>query len=161
MEQDRTADSTGDCDEYSSTVVRRYRSSRDPRDTCPDRPPDLNVVRVQVPICNTREDVMVNCAKIAAKIKGAKMGYPGLDLIIFPEYSTQVLPLVETTKMQMMVFFVTHKFGGAHFKSSCSKIGAFFFFFFTCTCAFNFYISACTISFIIHIHLPKWILFSL
>jgi predicted amidohydrolase len=30
--------------------------------------------------------VLKNCEKIVAKIRGAKAGYPGLDLIIFPEY---------------------------------------------------------------------------
>eukprot|EP00850_Spirogloea_muscicola_P019247 SM000187S03864 [mRNA] locus=s187:25698:28100:+ [translate_table: standard] len=47
------------------------------------------VVNYKVPVCESHEDVIANCNKIAAKIKGAKLGYPGLDLIIFPEYSTQ------------------------------------------------------------------------
>ncbi|EFN51574.1 hypothetical protein CHLNCDRAFT_140067 [Chlorella variabilis] len=47
------------------------------------------VVNYRVPICETREDVMENCKKIAATVQGLKRGYPGLDLVIFPEYSTQ------------------------------------------------------------------------
>ena len=35
--------------------------------------------------------VLENCHKISTFIDGVKAGYPGLDLICFPEYSTQVL----------------------------------------------------------------------
>lgn len=48
------------------------------------------VVNYKVPVCESKEDVIANCHRIADTIKGAKMGYPGLDLIIFPEYTTQV-----------------------------------------------------------------------
>jgi amidase len=47
------------------------------------------VVNYQVPIVETREQVLQNCRKIAGFIDGMKRGYPGLDLIIFPEYTTQ------------------------------------------------------------------------
>jgi amidase len=47
------------------------------------------VVNYQVPVCETHDEVLANCEKIADMIKGVKMGYPGLDLICFPEYSTQ------------------------------------------------------------------------
>lgn len=47
------------------------------------------VVNYRVPVCESRQDVLQNCARIAKMIEGAKRGYPGLDLIIFPEYSTQ------------------------------------------------------------------------
>jgi predicted amidohydrolase len=43
-----------------------------------------------VPVCESHDQVIANCKRIAGFIKGAKLGYPGLDLIIFPEYSTQV-----------------------------------------------------------------------
>ena len=43
------------------------------------------VVNYKVPVCESKEDVIANCHRIADTIKGAKMGYPGLDLIIFPE----------------------------------------------------------------------------
>lgn len=36
------------------------------------------VVNYRVPICESSDEVIANCHKIAATIKGAKMGYPGL-----------------------------------------------------------------------------------
>jgi amidase len=47
------------------------------------------VVNYLVPIFETKEQVISNfisnCHNIAAYIDGVKKGYPGLDLIIFPE----------------------------------------------------------------------------
>jgi amidase len=47
------------------------------------------VVNYQVPVVETRKEVEKNCKLIAQFVEGMKRGYPGLDLIIFPEYSTQ------------------------------------------------------------------------
>jgi amidase len=47
------------------------------------------VVNYQVPVCETKQDVLKNCERIAQMVWGTKRGFPGLDLIIFPEYSTQ------------------------------------------------------------------------
>ena len=47
------------------------------------------VVNYQVPVVETKEQVRDNCQRIAGFIEGMKRGYPGLDLIIFPEYTTQ------------------------------------------------------------------------
>lgn len=47
------------------------------------------VVNYQVPICESKDDVIKNCKRIASFMDGIKRGYPGCDLIIFPEYSTQ------------------------------------------------------------------------
>lgn len=47
------------------------------------------VVNYPPPVVETREQVLENCRKIAQYTSGTRRGYPGLDLIIFPEYSTQ------------------------------------------------------------------------
>lgn len=51
----------------------------------------LAVVNYKAPIVHTKNQVIQNCNNIASIIDATKRGYPGLDLIIFPEYSTQGL----------------------------------------------------------------------
>jgi len=51
----------------------------------------MGLVQYPVPIINSRKEIEASVDRICSATAATKAGYPGMDLIVWPEYSTQGL----------------------------------------------------------------------
>ena len=61
------------------------------------------MVQYPVPVVKGPEDIQVQVNQICKALKNTKAGYPDLDLIVFPEYSTQGLNTAIWTYDEMLL----------------------------------------------------------
>ena len=74
-------------------------------------------IQYPVPVVNGPEDIQVNVDRICKAVASTKAGYPGLDLIVFPEYSTQGLNTAIWSYDEMLLSLDSPEVG--KFKQAC------------------------------------------
>ncbi len=74
-------------------------------------------IQYPVPVVNGLEDIQVNVDRICKAVAATKAGYPGLDLIVFPEYSTQGLNTAIWSYDEMLLSLDSPEVG--QYKKAC------------------------------------------
>ena len=77
----------------------------------------LAAIQYPVPVVNGPEDIQVNVDRICKAVASTNAGYPGLDLIEFPEYSTQGLNTAIWSYDEMLLSLDSPEVG--QFKQAC------------------------------------------
>ena len=77
------------------------------------------MIQYPVPVVKGPEDIAVQVKQICKAIDNTKAGYPGLDLIVMPEYSTQGLNTAIWTYDEMLLTIDSPEIG--EFKKACIR----------------------------------------
>ena len=81
----------------------------------------IAAIQYPVPVIKGPEDIQIQVDKICKAVDSTKAGYPGLDVIVFPEYSTQGLNTKIWTYDEMLLTLDSPEIG--QFKEACIRNG--------------------------------------
>ena len=77
------------------------------------------MIQYPVPVISGPEDIQTQVRQICRAVDSTKAGYPDLDLIVFPEYSTQGLNTTIWTYDEMLLTIGSPEI--AAFKDACKR----------------------------------------